>query len=109
MNPKQAFRLEILDSFKVAEKLRRYHEGLVRYHVFLQDWRGKSQRGMLTPRLYLNRILLPYVTLTFSSHDHIQVTNAEFNLLLEKPTEFLSYWKKKKSGKVEENLELPMN
>jgi serine/threonine protein kinase len=109
LNPKQAFRLEILDSFKVAEKLRRYHEGLVRYHVFLQDWRGKSQRGMLTPRLYLNRILLPYVNLTFSSHDHIQLTNAEFNLLLEKPTSFLSYWKKKKGGTGGENLELPMH
>ncbi len=108
LNPKQAFRLEILDSFKVAEKLRRYHEGLVRYHVFLQDWRGKSQRGMLTPRLYLNRILLPYVTLSFSSHDHVQLTNAEFNLLLEKPTDFLSFWKKKKSVKGGENLELPM-
>ena len=109
LNPKQAFRLEILDSFKVSEKLRRYHDGLVRYHIFLQDWRGKSQRGLLTPRLYLNRILLPYVTLTFSSHDHIQLTNAEFNLLLEKPTEFLSFWKRKKDGKGGENLELPMD
>jgi hypothetical protein len=109
LNPKQAFRLEILDSFKVAEKLRRYHAGLVRYHVFLQDWRGKSQRGMLTPRLYLNRILLPYVNLTFSSHDHIRLTNAQFNLLLEKPTEFLSYWKKKRGGKGGQSAELPMN
>jgi serine/threonine protein kinase len=109
LNPKQAFRLEILDSFKVAQKLRRYHEGLVRYHVFLQDWRGKSQRGMLTPRLYLNRILLPYVNLTFSSHDHIRLTNAQFNLLLEKPTEFLSYWKKHRSRKGGQSAELPMN
>jgi hypothetical protein len=108
-NPRQAFRLEILDSFKVADKLRRYHEGLVRYHIFLQDWRGKSQRRMLTPRLYLNRILLPYVNLTFSSHDHIRVTTAEFNLLLEKPTAFLAYWKKKKSGGGEENLELAID
>ena len=109
LNPRQAFRLEILDSFKVADRLRRYHEGLVRYHVFLQDWRGKSQRGMLTPRLYLNRILLPYVNLTFSSHDHIRLTNAEFNFLLEKPTEFLPYWKKKKSSKGGENLELSLD
>jgi hypothetical protein len=104
-NPKQAFRLEILDSFKVSEKVSRFHEGLVRYHIFLQDWRGKSQRGMLTPRLYLNRILLPYATLTFSSHDHLRLTNAEFNLLLEKPTEFLSYWKKK--GRADNEGETP--
>jgi hypothetical protein len=109
LNPRQAFRLEILDSFEVSEKLRRYHDGLVRYHIFLQDWRGKSQRGMLTPRLYLNRILLPYVTLTFSSHDHIRLSNAEFNLLLEKPTEFLSFWKRKKDGKGEENLEFSLD
>jgi hypothetical protein len=99
-SPKQAFRLVILDSFKVGEKAHRYHEGLVRYHIFLQDMRGKSQRGMLTPRLYLNRILLPYVTLTFSSHDHIRLTNAEFNVLLERPNEFLSYWKKKSRNLV---------
>jgi hypothetical protein len=109
-NPRQAFRLEILDSFKVSQKTRSYHEGLVRYHIFLQDWRGKSQRGMLIPRLYLNRILLPYVTLTFSSHDHIRMTNAEFNSLLEKPKEFVEFWrrKRKRTRDANENPELPI-
>jgi hypothetical protein len=94
-SPKQAFRIEILDSFKPADEVAGYYEGLIRYHIFLQDWRGKSQRGMLTPRLYLNRILLPYVDLTFSGHDHIRLTNSEFNQLLANPGEFPKYYREK--------------
>ena len=109
-SPVQAFRLEILDSFKISDKARAYHEGLVRYHIFLQDWRGKSQRGMLIPRLYLNRILLPYVNLTFSSHDHIRMTNDDFNLLLEEPTRFYDHWVKvkRKAKQVAHTPDLPI-
>ena len=95
-NPKQAFRIEIVDSFEPDKSVRGYFEGLIRYHIFLQDWRGKSQRGMLTPRLYLNRMFLPHGGLSLSSHDHIQLKNDELTLLLEKPAEFLDYWKKKR-------------
>jgi hypothetical protein len=95
MNPKQAFRLEILDKFDISEKLLPYYSGLIRWHVFLQDWRGKSQRGMLTPRLFLNRILIPYANLTFSTHDNIGLTNAEFIMLLSDPKAFPRYWEKK--------------
>lgn len=98
LNPRQAFRLEVIDSFNPSEAAEVYLEGLIRYHIFLQDWRGKSQRGMLTPRLYLNRIFLPHGGLTLSSKDHIQVTNAELNLLLERPSEFKGYWKKKRGN-----------
>jgi hypothetical protein len=69
---------------------------LIRWHIFLQDWRGKSVRGMLTPRLYLNRILLPFCNLTFSMHDNIHLTNREFIYLLTKPKNFFEDWKKKK-------------
>ena len=100
-NPKQAFRIEIIDSFEVDPAVKGYLEGLVRYHIFLQDWRGKSQRGMLTPRLYLNRTFLPYGGLTLSSHDHIQLKNVELMLLLRKPTEFVHYWKLKRKGQAE--------
>ncbi|MBI4659111.1 MAG: protein kinase [Verrucomicrobia bacterium] len=96
-NPRQAFRIEVVDSFEPDRRVRGYLEGLVRYHIFLQDWRGKSQRGMLTPRLYLNRMFLPYGGLTLSSHDHIQLTNCELMQLLEWPTRFLDYWKRKRS------------
>lgn len=110
LSPIQAFRIEILDSFKISDKVKAYHQGLIRYHIFLQDWRGKSQRGMLIPRLYLNRILLPYVNLTFSSHDHIRLTNDEFNNLLEEPTKFYDYWVrvKRKSAHTNKTPELPM-
>lgn len=97
-NPRQAFRIEVVDSFEPDPRVRGYLAGLVRYHVFLQDWRGKSQRGMLTPRLYLNRMFLPYGGLTLSSHDHIQLKNTELMALLEKPTEFLDYWKRKRAN-----------
>jgi hypothetical protein len=109
-SPIQAFRLEILDSFKISDKAKAFHGGLIRYHIFLQDWRGKSQRGMLIPRLYLNRILLPYVNLTFSSHDHIRLTNDEFNHLLEEPTKFYEYWVKvkRKLDRRNQTAELPM-
>lgn len=97
-NPKQAFRLEVVDSFEPTTKGRAFLAGLVRYHIFLQDWRGKSQRGMLTPRLYLNRIFLPHAGLTLSSHDNIRVKNQELTLLLETPHEFYEYWRKKKGS-----------
>ncbi len=95
-SPRQAFRLEVVDSFEPTEKGRAFMDGLVRYHIFLQDWRGKSQRGMLTPRLYLNRIFLPHAGLTLSSHDNIRVKNAELTVLLEKPHDFFEFWRKKK-------------
>ena len=94
--PKQAFRVEIVDPFALSAKALRYYDGLIRWHIFLQDWRGKSIRGMLTPRLYLNRIMIPFCELTFSSHDNIQLTSEEFERLLTRPKTFLDYWCKKR-------------
>lgn len=95
-NPKQAFRLEILDNFNLPDNVLEYYEGLIRWHIFLQDWRGKSVRSMITPRLYLNRVLIPISQLTFSSHDNIQISNMEFAKLLERPKDFFEYWKDKR-------------
>lgn len=97
-NPKQAFRLEIIDTFDLTGDALRYYEGLIRWHIFLQDWRGKSVRGMITPRLYLNRVLIPFSNLTFSSHDNIQLSSEEFVQLLRKPKEFIAYWRNKRKG-----------
>lgn len=97
-NPKQAFRLEVIDKFDLDEAAADFCEGLVRYHLFLQDWRGKSVRGMITPRLYLNRVLIPYCNLTFSSHDNIHMTNDEFGRLLKEPKTFFDYWRRKRGG-----------
>ncbi len=100
INPKQAFRLEIIDKLDLSASAIKYYQGLVRWHIFLQDWRGKSVRGMITPRLYLNRILIPYSYLTFSSHDNIHLSNQEFISLLVDPKHFLKYWKaKRQKGK----------
>jgi len=102
LNPKQAFRLEVLDRFELSEKAVRYYGGLVRWHIFLQDWRGKSVRGMITPRLYLNRVLLPFSNLTFSSHDNIPLLNQELVSLLETPKDFPEYWKRKMQKRQKE-------
>jgi hypothetical protein len=96
-SPKQAFRLEILDHFELEPESKDFYEGLIRWHIFLQDRRGKSVRGMLTPRLFLNRVLLPYAQLTFSTHDHLHVNSKELNFLFKEPQKFLEYWKKKKN------------
>ena len=101
-NPRQAFRLEIINHFDLPPEAEKYYEGLIRWHIFLQDWRGKSIRGMITPRLYLNRALIPYCKLTFSSHDNIHLTNAEFIMLLKKPKDFFKYWKKKRGFSSED-------
>ena len=99
MNPKQAFRLEILDHFNLDKEVKEYYEGLIRWHIFLQDRRGKSVRGMLTPRLFLNRVMIPHAQLTFSTHDHIHVNNQELNFLFKEPQRFVSYWKTKRVKK----------
>lgn len=96
-NPKQAFRIEIVDDLNLDGLGSDYYEGLIRWHVFLQDWRGKSVRGFMTPRLYLNRLILPFSNLTFSKHDNISMRNVEFIKLLKEPGDFLGYWKVKKS------------
>jgi hypothetical protein len=98
-NPKQAFRVEILNKLDLSDDAERYYVGLVRWHIFLQDWRGKSIRGMITPRLYLNRVLIPRANLTFSSRDNIHLTSQEFASLLERPKEFRRYWETKKKEK----------
>jgi serine/threonine protein kinase len=95
-NPKQAFRLEILDHFQLDRTANEYFEGLIRWHIFLQDRRGKSVRGMLTPRLFMNRVMIPYAQLTFSTKEHIHVNNKELHMLLKDPLNFFNYWKSKK-------------
>ena len=107
-NPKQAFRLEIIDKFALSQDTAKYYDGLVRWHIFLQDWRGKSVRGMITPRLYLNRVLLPYSKLTFSSHDNIHMTNDQFRRLLSSPKQFSKEWIKHRKDKSTRRKKAPL-
>lgn len=96
-NPKQAYRIEIIDKLELTDDVKDYYEGLVRWHLFLHDFRGKSVRGTVTPRLFLNRILIPNSQLTFSGHDNIHMNNLEFISLLREPDKFLNYWKHKRN------------
>jgi hypothetical protein len=97
-HPKQAFKIEVLDHFNLQEQAIPYYEGLVRYHIFLGDRRGKSVRGTLSPRLYLNRVLIPHGKLTFSKHDNIHLTNSQFNYLLINPQDFVKEFISRKWG-----------
>ena len=92
--PKQAFRVEIVDEFDLDGIEKELYEDLVRYGVFLRDDRGKSIRGAIIPRLYLRRLLIPYCTLTFSKIDNIAVKASDFRKLLLKPGDFADAWKK---------------
>lgn len=60
----------------------------MRYSVFIQDFRGKSRRGDVVPRLFLRRFLIPHFNLTFSSRDSLQLEPADFELLIIDPGKF---------------------
>jgi tRNA A-37 threonylcarbamoyl transferase component Bud32 len=92
--PKQAFRIEIVDQFSLEGVCREIYEDLVRYGVFLRDDRGKSIRGAIIPRLYLRRLLIPFCTLTFSKIDSIFMKAVDFRDLLLNPADFAQKWKK---------------
>ncbi len=113
--PKQAFRLEILDSLsfadldairpayekllvpekrklisveQFADSVRLVYNDLLKYGVFLRDVRGKSARGAVVPRLYLRRLLIPTFVLTPSQRDNISLSATEFVGLLYAPESF---------------------
>jgi hypothetical protein len=95
--PKQAFRIEIVDKFTLTVAEKEVYEDLVRYGVFLRDDRGKSIRGAIIPRLYLRRLLIPFFTLTFSKVDNISLNCEGFKRLLMEPEVFAKDWKKKRA------------
>jgi hypothetical protein len=112
-NPKQAFKIEVMDHFELREEARPFFEGLIRWHIFLQDRRGKSIRGMFSPRMFLNRMLIPHATITFSKHDHIRLTNQQFDHLLREPLTFFEAYKekreihKKKKAQLKSQMKFP--
>jgi len=64
--PRMAFRLEIVDEFRIDGLPREIYRDLIRYGLFIRDNRGKSVRGTFVPRLYFRRLLLPYSALALS-------------------------------------------
>lgn len=97
--PKQARKIELVTANgELDEKSREYYRGLIRYGVFIQDYRAKSVRGTAATRLYLRSLLIPYCRLTFSKRDCISLEWSDFNNLLQNPKKFKEeYIKKQRS------------
>jgi hypothetical protein len=86
--PRMAFRLEIIDDFRLAGLAYEIYRDLIRYGLFMLDNRGKSVRGTFVPRLYLRRLLLPYCTLALSKRDSVSLSCDDFRQLLLEPDSF---------------------
>ena len=86
--PHQASRIEPYEPLKLSGEAQRLYDELLRYSVFIEDFRGKSRRGKVVPRLYLRRFLIPHFNLTFSMRDSVELEPAEFEAFLLDPTRF---------------------
>jgi energy-coupling factor transporter ATP-binding protein EcfA2 len=86
--PKQATRIEPYELFALSEKAQKLYNELLRYSVFIEDFRGKSRRANIVPRLYLRRFFIPHFNLTFSTRDSIELESAEFETFLLEPKRF---------------------
>ncbi len=86
--PHQATRIEPYEPFALGVDAQRLYDELLRYSVFIEDFRGKSRRGKVVPRLYLRRFLIPHFNLTFSTRDSVELEPGAFEQFLLKPKEF---------------------
>ena len=86
--PYQATRVEPYEPLRLTGEAGRLYDELLRYSVFIEDYRGKSRRGDVVPRLFLRRFLIPHFNLTFSTRDSIQLEPDDFDLMLVNPSEF---------------------
>jgi len=86
--PRMAFRVEIVDDFRIDGLAREIYRDLVRYGLFIRDNRGKSVRGTFVPRLFLRRLLLPFSALALSKRDSVPFTCEAFIALLLRPDAF---------------------
>jgi hypothetical protein len=86
--PRMAFRLEIVDEFRIHGLAREIYRDLIRYGLFIRDSRGKSVRGAFVPRLFLRRLLIPYGSLALSKRDSVPLRCDQFVTLLLEPDSF---------------------
>jgi len=86
--PKQASRIEPYEQCSLSPDAQLLYDELLRYSVFIEDFRGKSRRGNVVPRLYLRRFLIPHFNLTFSMRDSIELEPADFEVFLLNPKVF---------------------
>ena len=101
--PRMAFRIEILDDFRIDGLALEIYRDLIRYGLFMRDSRGKSVRGAFVPRLYLRRLLLPYCTLALSKRDSVQLNCQDFIQLLLEPDGFKTTFSAKRAA-----IDLPL-
>lgn len=91
--PWQAYRIEIRDAINLDAKSQELYDDLIRYSIFIRDSRGKSIRGVVAPRLYLRKLLIPFFLLTFSKRDNIGLNSDDFLILLNNPKRFIEFMK----------------
>jgi hypothetical protein len=90
--PKMAFRIEVVDDFRLDGLAAEIYRDLIRYGIFMRDARGKSVRGAMVPRLYLRRLLIPYCVLALSKRDSVAMSLEWFKRLLLEPQSFTAEW-----------------
>ena len=107
--PRMAFRLEIIDEFRIDGLALEIYRDLIRYGLFMRDNRGKSVRGNFVPRLYLRRLLLPYCALALSKRDSVQISCRAFELLLLEPDRFRERYSARRQNRDSTTPELPFS
>jgi serine/threonine protein kinase len=105
--PWQACRIEPHEALSLTGPAQILYDELLRYSVFIEDYRGKSRRGKTVPRLCLRRFLVPYFNLTFSNRDSIPLEPRDFELLLTAPDQFEAKFRRKGPDEPREG-ELPL-
>lgn len=105
-NPiKKARRIEITNADnELSGDALDYYKGLLRYGIFIRDYRGKSVRGKIVPRLYLRSRLIPFFRLTFSKRDSIQMSWDKFVQFLLNPSEFAKDYTSESKKEIKDTL-----
>jgi hypothetical protein len=106
--PRMAFRVEIIDEFRIEGLAQEIYRDLVRYGLFMRDSRGKSVRSTFVPRLYLRRLLLPFCTLALSKRDSVPLSCASFTKLLLEPDSFKADFTLRRARDVESADQISM-
>jgi serine/threonine protein kinase len=101
--PKQIRKIELKTTIdELDDEGSELYRGLIRYGVFIRDYRGKSINGSISAvRLYLRSLLIPFCKLTFSKRDNLCLDWKDFNEFLKNPKEF----KNKCIKKIEKPLD----
>jgi hypothetical protein len=106
--PRMAFRIEVVDEFRIDGLAQEIYRDLVRYGLFMRDNRGKSVRGTFVPRLYLRRLLLPFCALALSKRDSVQLTCEAFTQLLLEPDAFKKNYTARRKPVAKSSNQLPL-